>query len=60
MTTINTDHLQLDDVCFHKHLVRNDMDINEHERLSNITLKLKLRNSAFFFAVLHVAVWSVK
>jgi hypothetical protein len=35
-------------------LIRKDMDVNEHERLSNITLrhKLKLSNSAFI-AVLH-------
>ena len=36
-------------------LVRNDMDVNEHERLSIITFrhKVKSRNSAFF-PVLHV------
>ena len=38
-------------------LVRNDMDVNEHERLSNVTLrhKLKKRDSTFI-AILHFTV----
>ena len=42
---------------FHIELIRKDMDVNEHERLSKITLrhKLKLKNSTFI-AVLHFIV----
>ena len=41
-------------ICFCGCLVRKDMDVIEHERLSNITLrhKIKLKNSTFI-AVLH-------
>jgi len=43
------------------YLVREDIDVHEYERLSNITLihKLKERNSTFI-AVLHftVTIWS--
>ena len=47
-TLTSTNH----NVCYK--LARKDMYVNEHERLSNITLrpKLKQRNSAFI-AVLH-------
>ena len=33
--------------------VRKDMDVNEHKRLSNFTLRytLKEKNSAFYFSV---------
>jgi hypothetical protein len=36
-------------------LLRKDMDVNEHERLSNITLRLVQRDTAFI-AVLHFIV----
>ena len=35
-------------------VVRNDIDVNEHERLSNFTLRLKLKKkNSTFIGVLH-------
>jgi hypothetical protein len=37
-------------------LVRKDMDVNEHERLYNFTLRHKLKSDNTFITVLHFTV----
>jgi len=41
-TETSTKNDNLNRICMH-FLVRNDMDVNEHERLSNTTLRNKLK-----------------
>ena len=49
-------HVVLFDYIFHSVISKKDMDFNEHERLSNITLKTQIKvkvQRGYWFATLH-------